>query len=123
MDYGFKNSKLKKQLEDLEAEKRRLLLAREVTLSPFEIQKVSRSLGGERVAAPTTISLRTPTTHRATANASSNSVKAKAAENSRAGTETTKPAVRTIASAAHTDTPATREARPTLELTAMAKVR
>lgn len=41
MDYGFKNSKLKKQLEDLEAEKRRLMLAREVSLSPTELRKAA----------------------------------------------------------------------------------
>ena len=41
MDYGFKNSKLKKQLEDLEAEKRRLVLAREISLSPTEIRKAA----------------------------------------------------------------------------------
>lgn len=49
IDYGFKNSRLKKQLEDLEAEKRRLMLAREVSLSPVEIRKASRTvaLGGD----------------------------------------------------------------------------
>jgi hypothetical protein len=41
MDYGFKNSKLKKQLEDLEAEKRRLVLSREISLSPTEIRKAA----------------------------------------------------------------------------------
>jgi hypothetical protein len=45
MDYGFKNSKLKKQLEDLEAEKRRLMLAREISLSPSEIRKATRVVG------------------------------------------------------------------------------
>jgi hypothetical protein len=48
MDYGFKNSKLKKQLEDLEAEKRRLMLAREVSLSPAEIRKASRTVALRR---------------------------------------------------------------------------
>jgi hypothetical protein len=42
MDMGFKNSKLRKQLEDLESEKRRLLLAREVSLSPIELKKAAR---------------------------------------------------------------------------------
>ena len=36
MDLGMKNSKLRKQLEDLETEQRRLVLAREVALSPKE---------------------------------------------------------------------------------------
>ena len=44
MDLGMKNSKLRKQVDDLEAEKRRLLLAKEVALSPFEIGKASRSV-------------------------------------------------------------------------------
>lgn len=43
MDLGFKSSKLRKQLDDLESEKRRLLLAREVSLSPMELKKVSRA--------------------------------------------------------------------------------
>lgn len=43
MDYSIKNSRLKKQIEDLEAENRRLQLAREVALSPTEIRKASRA--------------------------------------------------------------------------------
>jgi hypothetical protein len=45
MDLGMKNSKLRKQLEDLETEQRRLTLAREVALSPKEITKTARNLG------------------------------------------------------------------------------
>lgn len=45
MDFGIKNSELRKQLEDLEAENRRLLLAREVSLAPSEIKKVAKNLG------------------------------------------------------------------------------
>lgn len=45
MDLGMKNSKLRKQLEDLETEQRRLVLAREVALSPKEITKTARDLG------------------------------------------------------------------------------
>lgn len=45
MDLGMKNSKLRKQLEDLETEQRRLMLAREVALSPKEITKTARSFG------------------------------------------------------------------------------
>ncbi|MGE3953058.1 MAG: hypothetical protein AB7F88_17270 [Pyrinomonadaceae bacterium] len=41
----MKNSKLRKQIEDLEAEHRRLILARETALSPREITKTARSLG------------------------------------------------------------------------------
>jgi len=45
MDFGLKNSKLRKQVEELEGEKRRLLLAREVVRSPGEIMRVARSRG------------------------------------------------------------------------------
>jgi len=45
MEYGFNNSKLRKQLEDLESENRRLRHSREVSLSPGEIKKVARNLG------------------------------------------------------------------------------
>ena len=45
MDYGMKNSKLRKQIEDLESEKRRLILAREISLSPNEIRKAAKKIG------------------------------------------------------------------------------
>jgi hypothetical protein len=45
MDYGMKNSKLRKQIEDLQSEKRRLLLAREISLSPMEIKKAAKKVG------------------------------------------------------------------------------
>jgi hypothetical protein len=45
MDYGMKNSRLRKQIDDLEAEKRRLVLAREVSLSPTEIRKAAKRSG------------------------------------------------------------------------------
>lgn len=45
VDYGMKNSRLKKQIDDLEAEKRRLLLAREVASSPAELKRVAKRLG------------------------------------------------------------------------------
>src|SRR5687768_8853796 len=45
MDYGIKNSRLRKQIDALEAEKRRLLLAREISLSPNEIKKAARKSG------------------------------------------------------------------------------
>lgn len=57
MDYGFKNSRLKKQLEDLEAEKRRLMLAREVSLSPSEIRKASRTVGLRAEESPKPIAI------------------------------------------------------------------
>lgn len=45
VDYGMKNSRLRKQIGDLEAEKRRLILAREVSLSPAEIKRVAKKAG------------------------------------------------------------------------------
>lgn len=45
MDYSMKNSRLRKQVDELEAEKRRLMLAREVSLSPFEILKAAKRSG------------------------------------------------------------------------------
>ena len=45
IDFGIKNSNLKKQLEDLEAEKRRLMWLKERALSPDEIKKAAKKLG------------------------------------------------------------------------------
>ena len=44
MEYGIKISNLRKQIDSLEAEKRRLMLAKEVALSPSEIRKAARSV-------------------------------------------------------------------------------
>src|SRR6266700_3652611 len=45
MDYGIRNSKLRKQLDELESEKRRLLLSREISLSPAELLRSARKIG------------------------------------------------------------------------------
>ncbi len=45
MDYGIKNSKLREQLQNLETEKRRLMLAREVAQSPLAIRKAAKNAG------------------------------------------------------------------------------
>ena len=45
IDYGIKNSKLRKQVKELEAEKQRLILAREVAYSPAKIKKAARKIG------------------------------------------------------------------------------
>lgn len=45
MDFGMKNSRLRKQIEQLEAEKRRLILAREISLSPSELKKAAKKVG------------------------------------------------------------------------------
>ena len=55
MEFGLKNSKLRKQIEDLEAERRRLILSKEVSLSPLEITRNAQSLGfQEQTPAPPT---------------------------------------------------------------------
>jgi hypothetical protein len=45
MDYGIRNSKLRTQLDELESEKRRLLLRREISLSPAELLRSARKIG------------------------------------------------------------------------------
>lgn len=45
MDYGMKNSRLRKQVDQLEAEKRRLMLAKEISMSPNEIKKAAKKAG------------------------------------------------------------------------------
>ncbi|MGI8885098.1 MAG: hypothetical protein ACR2IA_12730 [Pyrinomonadaceae bacterium] len=45
IDYGMKNSKLRKQLDELEGEKRRLILEKEIALSPAEIKKAAKKIG------------------------------------------------------------------------------
>jgi len=45
MEYGMKNSKLRNQIIQLEAEKLRLVHAREVSLSPGEIRKAAKKAG------------------------------------------------------------------------------
>lgn len=45
MDYGIKNSKLREQIQNLETEKRRLILAREVASSPLAIRKAASAIG------------------------------------------------------------------------------
>lgn len=65
IDYGIKNSKLRDQLQNLEAEKRRLLLAREVALSPVSMRKAARGLGlreSSEMAQAVTVSAKAPAT-------------------------------------------------------------
>lgn len=45
MDYGIKNSKLKKQKSELEDAQRQLILDKEIALSPSEIKKAAKKLG------------------------------------------------------------------------------
>lgn len=45
IDYGIKNSTLRKDIKELEAEQKRLILAREVAFSPTEIKKAAKKFG------------------------------------------------------------------------------
>ena len=61
MDLGIKNSKLRKQLEDIEGENRRLVLAREVVRSPLEMKRIAARRGlrnADEVFAPTQASVK-----------------------------------------------------------------
>ncbi len=51
IDFGIKNSTLRKQIEELESEKRRLLLTKEVALSPAALKKAARKIGYFEVTA------------------------------------------------------------------------
>lgn len=57
MDLGFKNSKLRNEVAELEAEKRRLLLARETTLSPASLDRAARSFGFTEIRASDTVQI------------------------------------------------------------------
>lgn len=45
IDFSIKNSRLRKMSEELESDKRRLLLSKEVALSPTEIKKAAQKIG------------------------------------------------------------------------------
>lgn len=49
IEYGIKNSKLKKQIEELESEKRSLINARETALAPSEIVKAAKKYGFAKI--------------------------------------------------------------------------
>jgi hypothetical protein len=45
MEYGLQNSRLRRQIDELQSEKRKLLLNREVSMSPIELRKAVRRIG------------------------------------------------------------------------------
>ena len=45
MEYGLQNSRLRRQLDELQAEKRKLIVTREVSMSPIELRKAARRIG------------------------------------------------------------------------------
>ena len=86
IDFGIKNSKLRKQVEELEAEQRRLLLTKEVVLSPGEIKKAAKKIGFTEMSASNIEVFRNnPETHQ------------KTAANKTAGAKTVKETARTEA--------------------------
>lgn len=60
IDFGIRNAELKRQIVELEAEKRRLLLSKELALAPGEIRKAARKLGLVDIRAVNIASLETP---------------------------------------------------------------
>lgn len=87
MEYGLKNSKLREQLQNLEAEKRRLLLAREVAHSPVAISKAARGLGMRERSNDVATAVRTSSKPAASEKQSTQAV---------AAVEVKKPATRTV---------------------------
>ena len=51
IELSIKNSTLRKQIEELEAGKRRLILAKEIALSPAEIKKAAQKIGFREMTA------------------------------------------------------------------------
>lgn len=59
MDLGMKNSTLRKQIEEMEGQKRQLVLAREIVRSPAEMQRIASNKGfrqREAMIAPMAVS-------------------------------------------------------------------
>jgi len=60
MDLGMKNSTLRKQIEEMEGQKRQLVLAREMVRSPAEMKRIASNKGfRQRDAAAMTIAMST----------------------------------------------------------------
>lgn len=62
VEFGMKNSALRKRVDELQAEKRRLTLAREVSLSPASIRKAARGLGLKERSIETAVAIVAATT-------------------------------------------------------------
>ena len=50
MEFSLQNSKLRQQVDELESEKRRLLVSREISMSPSELRKAVKRIGFVGVA-------------------------------------------------------------------------
>ncbi|MDQ6787074.1 MAG: hypothetical protein M3033_09735 [Acidobacteriota bacterium] len=51
IDFSIKNNRLRKMTEELESDKRRLLLTKEIALSPAEIKKAAQKIGLTTISA------------------------------------------------------------------------
>ena len=65
MDLGMKNSTLRKQVEEMEAQKRQLVLAREIVRSPAEMKRIASNKGfRQRDTLAVAIAASTPSSER-----------------------------------------------------------
>jgi hypothetical protein len=60
MEFGLQNSKLRRQVDQLESEKRRLLVSREISMSPGELRKAAKRAGSDEAPVAQAISYRQP---------------------------------------------------------------
>lgn len=66
MDLSIKNSRLRRQVEEMEGENRRLVLAREIVRSPSEMKRIAARRGlrdADEVFAPVTVSAKQQSTN------------------------------------------------------------
>lgn len=82
INYGIKNSKLKKEVEELKSEQRRLQLSKEVALSPQEIKKSAKKLGFTEMTASNIESFRSENNSEEKPNANKSSEPKVSKENS-----------------------------------------
>ena len=61
MDLGMKNSTLRKQIEEMEGQKRQLVLAREMVRSPAEMKRIASNKGFRQRDAIVAVSASAPT--------------------------------------------------------------
>jgi hypothetical protein len=61
MEFGLQNSKLRRQVDQLESEKRRLLVSREISMSPGELRKAAKRTGSDEAPLAQVISDKRPT--------------------------------------------------------------
>lgn len=90
IDLGIQNSKLRKQIEELESEQRRLLLSKEIVMSPSEIKKTAKKLGFTEMSASNIEVYRNPDS-KPSAKDTTDAQKAKEPSNSKIGNKAKTP--------------------------------